>query len=134
MQNHPSHAALAPFLSKYPQSSGPLFQAYNDIVLAQKWTEIALLDVPSCQRGAIRGTRPLAPTDPDAPRATCVVLPVSLSEEISTRWLRNAFADLAAQQAASGTQSGDELYLAIAADDASTVFYKLSRGIVKPPV
>jgi len=62
MQNHPSHAALAPFLSKYPQSSGPLFQAYNDVVLAQKWTEIALLDVPSCQRGAIRGTRPLAPT------------------------------------------------------------------------
>lgn len=39
--------------------------------------------------------------------------------------LQNAFKDL---------QNPKELYLAITTEDASVVYYKISQGIVKPPV
>ncbi|OJA10567.1 hypothetical protein AZE42_03147 [Rhizopogon vesiculosus] len=123
MQNHPS-AILGQVLAKYPASGGALFQVYNDLTLAQRWSDVQVLDLTACGRAAIKGKRPT--TDTDQGPSTCVVVPCSLSESISTSWLRAAFTSL--------EPSGTEIYVAITTEDTSTVYYKISQGIVKPPV
>ncbi|KAK7022146.1 Sen15 domain-containing protein [Favolaschia claudopus] len=118
MQAHPSYPALAHVLPKYPRAAGSIFQAYNDIVLVQQWTEIELIDLEGISRAAISGKKPK--TD-----IISYVVPCSLAETVSFGWLTAAFALLSNPQ---------EIYLAITSDDASIVYYKLSRGIVKPQV
>jgi hypothetical protein len=61
-------------MAKYPRVSGSLFQAYNDIVygmgwtlfdsvfctdmsLAQEWTNVEVVDLEKCARGAIKGRK-----------------------------------------------------------------------------
>ncbi|KIM89210.1 hypothetical protein PILCRDRAFT_95170 [Piloderma croceum F 1598] len=118
MENHPSYPALSSVLPKYPRAAGALFQAYNDILFAQQWSDVEVIDLASCSRGAVKGRRPQ--TD-----ETLCVVPCSLAESISTSWLHDAFKEL---------QFPKEIYLAITSEDASIVYYKISRGIVKPPV
>jgi tRNA-splicing endonuclease subunit Sen15 len=153
MDMHPSHAALTPYLAQYPRAAGALWQTYNDLVLAQRWTGVALRDLPGCARAALVGRRPATarppatsplPSDPPTSASTTAtsgegaasvttesgdalqyVVPWSLAESLSAAWIRAAFAELGQPPA---------LFLAITADDASVVYYKLSRGIVKPPL
>ncbi|KAF9222969.1 hypothetical protein BS17DRAFT_782888 [Gyrodon lividus] len=125
MQAHPSHPQLSQLLSKYPKIAGAFFQTYNDLTLAQKWTDIEVIDLPECQRGAIKGLRP--PPATGEPRLVCVVVPCSLAESLSTSWIRGAFARL-------GTDAPEAIFVAICAEDSSIVYYKISKGIVKPPV
>ncbi|KII90652.1 hypothetical protein PLICRDRAFT_107005, partial [Plicaturopsis crispa FD-325 SS-3] len=109
---------LSSLLSKYPRTAGSLFQTYNDLLLAQQWTEVEVVDLQSCQRGAIKGKRPN--TD-----IQLAVVPCSLAESLSLEWMQNAFG---------GLGKPAYVYLAITSDDASIVYYKISRGMVKPPV
>ncbi|KAH7924539.1 hypothetical protein BV22DRAFT_1035053 [Leucogyrophana mollusca] len=125
MQNHPSYPKLSQLIAKYPKASAALFQVYNDLLLAQRWSDIEVLDLPACSRGAIKGRRPI--TDTETIRSTCVVVPCSIAESLSTSWFHAAFASL-------GDPPPEEMYLAITTEDASTVYYKISKGIVKPPV
>jgi len=53
------------------------------------------------------------------------VIPCSLSESLSTAWLHTAFEELGGPP---------HIYLAINTEDSSIVYYKISPGIVKPPV
>ncbi|KAJ8589568.1 hypothetical protein M405DRAFT_203520 [Rhizopogon salebrosus TDB-379] len=124
MQKHPSHAVLSQVLAKYPATGGALFQVYNDLTLAQRWSDVQVLDLPACGRAAIKGKRPT--TDTDQGPSVCIVVPCSLSESISTSWLRAVFTSL--------EPSPTEIYVAITTEDTSTVYYKISQGIVKPPV
>ncbi|KAI0308722.1 hypothetical protein OF83DRAFT_1073101, partial [Amylostereum chailletii] len=55
---------------------------------------------------------------------SCVV-PCSLAEMLSMAWYVYAF---------EGLGHPTEVYLAIAADDSSVVYYKLTAGIAKPPI
>ncbi|KAJ7643969.1 tRNA intron endonuclease [Roridomyces roridus] len=118
MEKHPSYQALAHVLPKYPRAAGCIFQTYNDILLAQQWTEVQVVELESISRAAITGKKPKTDT-------TLHVVPCSLAETLSFGWLMKAFSQL-----------GDppEIYLAITSDDASLVYYKLSRGIVKPHI
>ncbi|KAI6108519.1 tRNA intron endonuclease [Pisolithus croceorrhizus] len=125
MQTHPSYAELTCYLSKYPSSAGALFQTFNDITLAQKWTNIELVDLPDCQRAAVKGLRPSS--DSVELPSTCVVLPCALAEPISTSYFGAAFTSL-------GERAPKEIYLAICAEDSSIVYYKISKGIVKPSI
>ncbi|KIJ64573.1 hypothetical protein HYDPIDRAFT_28507 [Hydnomerulius pinastri MD-312] len=125
MQAHPSHRNLTQLLSKYPKAAGALFQVYNDLTLAQRWTEVEVIDLPDCQRAAIKGLKPSS--DAGEPASVYVVLPCSLAESISTSWFRDAFASL-------GTNAPEAIFVAITAEDSSTVYYKISKGIVKPPL
>jgi len=118
MEKHPSYQALSELAPKYPRTAGSLFQTYNDLKLAQQWEDLEVLDVPSCSRGAFRGRR-LKATD------ILYVIPCTLSESLSVSWFHQAFEDL-------GKPS--HIYLAINAEDSNIVYYKLSPGIVKPPV
>ncbi|KAK7048732.1 Sen15 domain-containing protein [Favolaschia claudopus] len=118
MQAHPSYPALAHLLPKYPRAAGSLFQAYNDIVLVQQWKDINVVDLEGISRVAITGKKPK--TD-----AISYVVPCSLAETVSFGWLTTAFTLLS---------DPPEIFLAITSDDASIVYYKLSRGIVKPQV
>lgn len=118
MNAHPSYPVLRDLLHKHPHAAGALFQTYNDLALTQRWASVKALDLPGCSRGALRGTRPNA----DAPS---FVVPCALHESLSASWIRAAF---------DGLGMPDALYLAIVADDSSLVYYKLSRGIVKPPL
>jgi len=118
MENHPSFPALSSILPKYPKAAGALFQTYNDILFAQQWSAVEVLDLASCSRGAVKGRRPQT-------EETLCVVPCSLAESLSISWLQAAFKEL---------QHPKEIYLAIATDDSSIVYYKISQGIVKPPV
>ncbi|KIM40884.1 hypothetical protein M413DRAFT_72313 [Hebeloma cylindrosporum] len=118
MESHPSYPILSSLIVKYPRASGCLFQAYNDIVYAQEWDDVEVIDLEKCSRGAIKGKK-------RDTRETLCVVPCSLSETINFGWF-----DIAA-----ATDTGPPfLYLAITSTDASIVYYKLSQGIVKPPV
>ncbi|KAF7293739.1 Sen15 domain-containing protein [Mycena chlorophos] len=112
MQNHKSYTVLAPILQKYPPRSRIL--------------------VPDIQRHSISGKRPN--TVGYSPHSQSIflrsiqdvavyVVPCSLAETLSFDWLQQAFAQL---------QDPQEIFLAITSDDASLVYYKLSRGMVKP--
>ncbi|KAF9025057.1 hypothetical protein BDZ89DRAFT_1092682 [Hymenopellis radicata] len=115
---HPSNEALDALITKYPETSGCLFQVYNDILYAQSWTDVRVVDLGLLLRGAVKGRRD---TDTD----TVYVVPCALAESLSYAWLQNAFKAL---------EDPAEIYLGISADDSSIVYYKLSAGIVKPPV
>ncbi|KAF9240237.1 tRNA intron endonuclease [Melanogaster broomeanus] len=125
MQAHPSHPQLTQLLSAYPKSAGAFFQTYNDVTLAQKWSNIEVIDLPECQRGAIKGLR--SSLTAGEPPSTCVVVPCSLAESLSTSWIRDAFARL-------GADAPDAIFVAICAEDSSIVYYKISKGIVKPQI
>jgi len=116
MESHPSYPVLLPLIQKYPRCGGALFQTYNDLLLTQQWTDLEVLDLGGCSRGAFRGRRPRADS------AICV-LPCSLTESLSMSLINAAFSEL-----------GDppELYMAITSEDSSVVYYKFSTGIVKP--
>ncbi|KAJ7223196.1 tRNA intron endonuclease [Mycena pura] len=118
MEAHPSYEPLADVLHKYPRAAGSTFQAYNDIVLVQRWTQVAIVELEGVSRAAISGKKPQ--TD-----ATLYVVPCSLSETLSFGWLQTAFTLLS---------DPPEIFLAITSDDASIVYYKICRGIVKPHV
>lgn len=118
MNAHPSHQELSALLPKYPKAAGALFQTYNDLKFAQQWTDLEIIDLSSCSRGALRGRRPKMET------SLCVI-PCSLAESLSISWLQGAFREL-------GEPS--EVYLAVNAEDSSIVYYKISPGIIKPPV
>ncbi|KAJ7909657.1 tRNA intron endonuclease [Mycena leptocephala] len=110
MQAHPS-ISLEHVLPKYPRAAGSLFQAYNDILLVQQWTDVKVVDLEAVSRAAITGKKPN--TD------------VTLHVTLSFAWLKTAFTQLS---------DPPEIYLAITSDDASIVYYKISRGIIKPQV
>ncbi|KAJ3992661.1 tRNA intron endonuclease [Lentinula boryana] len=112
LEIHPSYPALASLVEKYPAHRGSLFQTYNDILLAQQWRDVQVIDLGDCRRGALRGKRPKTATDPES---LLDVIPCSLAESITLAWYR-------------------QLYLAVVSDDSSIVYYKLSPGIVKPSI
>ncbi|KAI0269988.1 tRNA intron endonuclease [Gloeopeniophorella convolvens] len=117
MESHPTYATLATFLQQYPRTAGATYQTYNDLLLAQQWSGIEVIRLPSCERCGFRGRRPEAGT-------FTYVVPCSLSETVSIGWLRSALEEFG---------HPTEVYLAVNADDSSTVYYKLSMGITKPP-
>ncbi|KZP31622.1 hypothetical protein FIBSPDRAFT_916846 [Athelia psychrophila] len=121
MEAHPSYPVLASLLAKYPRAAGALFQTYNDILFSQQWTDVQPLDLPACSRGAVKGRKPASNSDAEP---SCVV-PCSMAETMSISWLQDAFRDL---------ENPKEIFLAITTEDASIVYYKISQGIVKPPV
>ncbi|KAF5315187.1 hypothetical protein D9619_006935 [Psilocybe cf. subviscida] len=122
MESHPSYPILQPFLVKYPRASSSLFQAYNDIVYAQQWTDVDLVELEACSRAAIKGKK-------RGSDELLYVVPCALSETISFDWLQNAYKQLFPDRIEPAF-----IYLAITSSDASIVYYKLSQGIVKPAV
>ncbi|KAJ3775663.1 tRNA intron endonuclease [Lentinula raphanica] len=122
LELHPSYPALASIAERYPDHRGTLFQTYNDLLLAQQWRDVRVIDLADCGRGALQGKRPKTATDAEA---LLHVVPCSLAESISLDWIQNAFKSL---------DYPSSLYLAVVSDDSSIVYYKLSSGIVKPSI
>ncbi|KAJ4472918.1 tRNA intron endonuclease [Lentinula edodes] len=122
LEIHPSYPALASVAEKYPTHRGSLFQTYNDILLAQQWRDVQVIDLARCKRGAIQGRRPRTAADADL---LLHIVPCSLAESISLAWIQDVFAALA---------NPPSIYLAVVSDDSSIVYYKLSSGIVKPSI
>ncbi|RDB14916.1 tRNA-splicing endonuclease subunit SEN15 [Hypsizygus marmoreus] len=118
MESHPSFQGLSEILEKYPRAAGAMFQAYNDVVYAQQWADVEVIELPDCKRGAIKGRKP----DTDD---VLHVVPCTLAETLSISWLQSALSHLL---------NPPQVYLAITSEDASIVYYKISQGIVKPPV
>ncbi|KAJ4471665.1 tRNA intron endonuclease [Lentinula lateritia] len=122
LEIHPSYPALASVAEKYPTHQGSLFQTYNDILLAQQWRDVQVIDLVLCKRGALQGRRPRTAADADL---LLHIVPCSLAESISLAWIQDVFAALA---------NPPSIYLAVVSDDSSIVYYKLSSGIVKPSI
>jgi len=127
MQSHPSYPRLADLINKYPRSAGALFQTFNDVTLSQKWVDVDVLELPECGRVAIKGLRPSLTGD--EPPSPCVVVPCGLAESLSTSWIRDVFAELDEQQTAP-----ESFFIAFCSEDSSIVYYKITKGIMKPQV
>ncbi|CUA75101.1 hypothetical protein RSOLAG22IIIB_01743 [Rhizoctonia solani] len=118
MEQHPSFSILREYIQKYPKSRGAVYQAYNDILYAQQWTEVQVMDAPKVERAIISGTRP-------EQKHRSYVVPCALHEGLSIDWISKAF---------QGLSNSEELdaYLGVVSDDSSIVYYKITPGIVKP--
>ncbi|KAI9507623.1 tRNA intron endonuclease [Russula earlei] len=117
--SHPTYALLSAVIERYPHVAGATFQTYNDLLLAQQWSEMEVVDLPQCGRCGFRGRRPENQNTPT------IVVPCLLTETITMDWLKSTFSDL---------DNPGEVFLAICAEDSSIVYYKMSMGINKPPV
>ncbi|KDE05713.1 hypothetical protein MVLG_03947 [Microbotryum lychnidis-dioicae p1A1 Lamole] len=128
---HPLAGPLLPYLQKYPSQASSLFQAYQDLYLAQTWQGLEVVDLPSCECVVIKG-RPQNKTVPS------FALPINLSTATSLRSLSNVFEaldKLPSEKNSSATDTQTEsptIYLAIAERDSSIVYYVLRHGIVSP--
>ncbi|KZT50459.1 hypothetical protein CALCODRAFT_504710 [Calocera cornea HHB12733] len=116
---HPAFDAVKPLLTKYPATAASLYQTYNDILHAQQWTDLEIIDVPQSGRGVIRGVKPKE----ELPK---LVVPCDLNESLSLGWLSAVFDSI--------SPTPVEVYLGIVSSDSSIVYYRLSKGIVKPPM
>jgi len=96
-----------------------LFQVYSDIVYAQQWVEVDVKDITEVGRIVISGKKS---TDDNCR----VIVPCSLTETFTIDWLKQIYTH--------HTPPITEFWLAIVSDDSSFVYYKMSRGIVKPPM
>ncbi|KLO11886.1 hypothetical protein SCHPADRAFT_449826 [Schizopora paradoxa] len=118
MESLVSYPAFESIAKRYPQAASSLFATYNDLLHAQRWEDLEVLDLPPCNRGALKGRKPN--TD-----STLFVVPCSMSETLSTSWLIDALRTL---------DEPDGIYLAISTEDSSIVYYRISRGFAKPPL
>ncbi|KZO97180.1 hypothetical protein CALVIDRAFT_597885 [Calocera viscosa TUFC12733] len=119
MDVHPAFDAIKPLLTKYPATAASLYQAYNDLLHAQQWTDLQVVDVPKAGRGIVRGVKPKE----DSPK---LVVPCDLNESLSLGWLSEVFDTI--------SPPPEEVYLGIVSSDSSIVYYRISRGIVTPPM
>lgn len=122
MESHPTYENLAPFVARYPRHAQSLFQVYNDIVYTQRWTDVTIEDIPELNRVAVRGKK-----DPSEPSK--LVVPCSLAEDLSIGWITQVFESRSPKE-----PSLAAIWVGIVADDSSLVYYKLSKGIIKPPM
>ncbi|KAH9979897.1 hypothetical protein BGW80DRAFT_1163385 [Lactifluus volemus] len=106
---------LSAVIKRYPHAASTIFQTYNDLLLAQQWSELEIVDLPVCGRCGFMGRRP------ESRNIQTFVVPCMLAETISMVRVQRL-----------GHPS--EVFLAISAEDSSIVYYKLSMGINKPPV
>ncbi|KIO25664.1 hypothetical protein M407DRAFT_244024 [Tulasnella calospora MUT 4182] len=128
MESHSQFdGALKEACTSYPRHAGSLFQAYNDLKLAQKWTNISIVDIPALKRSAVRGDMPAAAetSEENSTLQSRIVVPCTLSENLSIEWINTVFDAV--------IPPPSEIYLGIVSDDSSIVYYKLSKGMVKPP-
>ncbi|KAF8339968.1 tRNA intron endonuclease [Cantharellus anzutake] len=119
MEGHPSFPSLRVLSEKYPKQSQSLFQAYNDILYAQQWIDVEVKDISEAGRAVISGKI-------SAEDISRVVVPCSLAETFTIDWLKKLYIHCSPQTR--------EFLLAIVSDDSSLVYYKISKGIVKPPM
>ncbi|KLO11916.1 hypothetical protein SCHPADRAFT_830281, partial [Schizopora paradoxa] len=111
--------ALASLAKTYPQAASSVFATYNDLLHAQRWEDLTVIDLPECKRGALRGCRPNT-------KDNLFVVPCSMSETLSTSWY--------VTHALKALDEPDGIYLAISTEDSSIVYYRISRGFAKPPL
>lgn len=95
-----------------------MYQVYNDILYAQQWTEVQVLDAPRVKRAIISGIK-------SEQTHRSFIAPCGLDESLSIHWISEVFQELPASDE-------PDVYLGIVSDDSSIVYYKISPGIVKP--
>lgn len=113
-----------------------------NILSAQEWAEMGVIDLgEDISRVAIYGRRKRGLEEGGGFQdATSYAVPCSLSEVLSfEKWvslltLRVDDSRCIRLHSAFGRLKAKEFYLAVTSEDASIVYYKLSDGIVKPPV
>ncbi|KAH9964757.1 hypothetical protein BJV74DRAFT_870255 [Russula compacta] len=78
--HHPTYRVLSVAIKQYPHAASAIYQTYNDLLLAQQWSELKIVDLPKCGRCGFRD-------EPPENRNTgmCVV-PCLLAETISMNW------------------------------------------------
>jgi len=120
MESHPIHSDdVRDLCQKYPRQAGSFFQAISDLKFSQKWLEVEAVDLEKAGRIVISGRK-------DAQEPLRIVAPCSLSESLSIQWLNAIFDEV--------SPPPTEIYLGITSEDSSIVYYRLSKGIVKPPI
>ncbi|EJD34853.1 hypothetical protein AURDEDRAFT_176107 [Auricularia subglabra TFB-10046 SS5] len=118
MDRHPAYKPIAGLMQRYPVLAGSLFQVYNDLMLAQQWEELQPVELPNAGRVVVKGKRPKTDN-------VQYVLPCSLAESLSLAGFGAVFREL---------EGVSEVHVGICSEDSSVVYYRLSRGIVKPPM
>jgi len=108
--------SIPEILDTYPLTRGCAAQTFQDLINAQKWEEVKIIDLPSIGRYGFTGKRPH--TDGEA-----AIIPCTTVENISISWLTRAFGLLLPKP---------YFYLAIVDNDSTIVYYKMSDGLIKP--
>ncbi|KAF9511379.1 hypothetical protein BS47DRAFT_1331017 [Hydnum rufescens UP504] len=105
--------------ARYPKHAQSLFQTYNDMIYVQQWVDVNVVEIAELSRAIVTGRKAA-----DEPMR--IVVPCSLSENLSIKWLNDVFQNC--------SPIPNEIWIGIVGDDSSMVYYKLSKGIVKPPM
>ncbi|KAL5635780.1 hypothetical protein ACGC1H_004550 [Rhizoctonia solani] len=84
MEQHPSFSTLREYIQKYPKSRGAVYQAFNDVLYAQQWVGVQVIDAPKVGRVIISGTRP-------EQTHRSFVVPCGLHEGLSIDWCAHSF-------------------------------------------
>jgi len=111
------------FLFLYPAKRGVIGQVYNDLAHAQKWKDLDVVDLPLVNRCGFTGSHPMRENG----QQDCTVVPCSIAEDISVIWLQRAF-----QSIKNG--KGKSIYIAVVDSDSTVVYYKISQGLISPPI
>jgi len=119
MEAHPNYEVVRAMCTKYPKLAQCVFQTYSDIMFVQQWADVNVVEIPELSRPVITGRNA-------ADEHTRIVVPCSLSENLSIEWLNDVFRNC--------SPTPNEIWIGIVGDDSSMVYYKLSKGIVKPPM
>lgn len=128
---HPAYKVVGPACEANPKQAAALWLAYCDLAYAANWSDLSPLQ--SSSSWALLSGVPPPPLISAGPAQTVaastkptVVFPVDLETTLAPADLKEVFASL---PPAIGS---DTILLAAASNDGTVVYYKLSRGLVKP--
>ncbi|KAF9519755.1 hypothetical protein BS47DRAFT_1086746 [Hydnum rufescens UP504] len=79
MEGHPQYNELRTMCARYPKHAQGLFQTYSDIMFVQQWVDVDVLEIAALSRPVLTGRKTA-----DEPRR--IVVPCSLSENLSIKW------------------------------------------------
>ncbi|KAK9894188.1 hypothetical protein P389DRAFT_104318 [Cystobasidium minutum MCA 4210] len=119
MEAHPLFADIAHVCDKYPEQAGSIWQAYLDLKLSQRWEDVEVTDLEVAGICVLRGRNPK-----QASEEKSVIFPMSLTQSTCMALLELPFSHM--------EPSHESVFLAIASEDSSIVYYKIARGIVAP--
>ncbi|KAL4400372.1 tRNA-intron endonuclease [Malassezia pachydermatis] len=131
---HVAYAAVAPLGAKYPAQEAALFQTYVDLKYAARWQSLDVVDLPNDSSSTAtlptstfgeQGWAVLIGLAPSS-KEKQVVVPMLIEQSFTTATFSALFAKIP-----EGVAS-NHILLAMMSNDSTVVYYKLSKGMVKP--
>ncbi|WFD44211.1 hypothetical protein MPSI1_002877 [Malassezia psittaci] len=129
-EQHPAFPDVEMMVQKYKTQGGPLLQTFCDLNYAASWRDLQVLDIVHDQDADLNqfGANGWAIILGRAPHHEAIqaVLPMSVEQSFDSATFSEIFKKLPEDVDAS------HILLAMMSNDSTVVYYKLSKGLVKP--